>query len=262
MTSNNAQPRPGRRSRVILIVTAAVVIGILAGLLVVNALRDKNSAGQVTPGPTTSTPVSVAAPTNSAPPPISPGSVAASSGSVPNSADPVTGNLADGCLGGANSFTAVLAAQKAATPDDLGAAAFARTVARWSAAYPSDPNAAAVLAKLQAPGTVFAQAALVQAKKADAGLQARGYTSGRVLPNLGQYRVITGVTGGSDDGAIVQVQLYRELTNAAGQTSQAKLTTELVLQLTDGVWTVVGSPPSPQTVPTTAIPWQSFSGAC
>ena len=262
MTSNNAQPRPGQRNRVILIVAAAVVLGIIAGLLVVNALRDKSSAGQATPGPATSTPVSVAAPSSSSPPPMSSKSVAASSGSVPNSADPVTGNLADGCLGGANSFTAVLAAQKAATPDDLGAAAFARTVARWSAAYPSDPNAAAVLAKLQAPGTVFAQAALAQAKKADADLLAQGYVSARVLPNLGQYRVITGVTGGSDDGAIVQVQLYRELTNTAGQTSQTKLTTELVLQLTDRLWTVIGSPPNPQTVSTSAIPWQSFSGAC
>jgi hypothetical protein len=261
MTSNNAQPRSGWRSRVILIVAAAVVVGILAGLLVVNALRDKSLAGQATPSPATSTPVSVA-PSSPPPPPMSPGSVAASSGSVPNSADPVTGNLADGCLGGANSFTAVLAAQKAATPDDLGAAAFARTVARWSAAYPSDPNAAAVLAKIQAPGTVFAQAALAKTKKADGDLQAQGYVSARVLPNLGQYRVITGVTGGSDDGAIVQVQLYRELTNTAGQTSQTKLTTELVLQLTDRLWTVIGSPPNPQTVSSSAIPWQSFSGAC
>lgn len=259
MTSRNTQPRSSRRARVILIVAAAVVIGILAGLIVVGLLRNKGTAGPATTSPATSAPASVAAPSSPPPPPVS---VSLSSGSVPNSADPVTGNLADGCLGGANSFTAVLAAQKAATPDDLGAAAFARTVARWSAAYPSDPNAATVLAKIQAPGTVFAQAALAKTKKADEDLQAQGYVSARVLPNLGQYRVINSVTTGGQPGATVQVQLYRELTNTTNQTSQSKLTTELVLRLVDGAWTVVGSPPTQSTASTSAIPWQSYSGAC
>lgn len=258
MTSRNTQRRPSRRARVILIVAAAVVVGILAGLVLVGLLRNKGTAGQATTNPATSAPASVAAPSSPPPPPP----VSVSSGLVPNSADPVTGNLADGCLGGANSFTAVLAAQKAATPDNLGAAAFARTVARWSAAYPSDPNAAAVLAKIQAPGTVFAQAALAKTKRADADLQAQGYVSARVLPNLGQYRVINSVTTGGQPGATVQVQLYRELTNTTNQTSQSKLTTELVLRLVNGAWTVVGSPPTQSTAPTTAIPWQSYSGAC
>ena len=258
MTSSNGQPPPRRRTRVTLIAAAAVVVGIVAGLLIVGLLRHRPATGQATTTPTTSAPVISSTVTSSSAPP----SLPASSSPASNSADPVTGNLADGCLGGANSFTAVVAAQEAATPDNLGAAAFARTVARWSAAYPSDPNAAAVLAKLQAPGSGFAKAALVRATKADADLQAQGYVSARVLPNLGQYRVLTGVTTGGQPGATVQVQIYRELTTTTNQTSQSKLTTDLVLRLVNGTWTVVGSPPTQSTVPTTAIPWNSYAGAC
>ena len=258
MTSSNGQPPPSRRTRVVLIVAAAVVVGIVAGLLIVGLLRHQPAAGQATTTPPTSAPVS-----GSAEPSIAASqSLPTPSSPAYNSADPVTGNLADGCLGGANSFTAVLAAQKAATPDNLGAAAFARTVARWSAAYPSDPNAAAVLAKLQAPGTVFAQAALAKTAKADADLKAQGYVSARVLPNLGQYRVLNGVTTGGQPGATIEVQIYRELTNTAKQTSQTKLTAQLVLRLVNGVWTVVGSPPTLSTAPPTAVPWQSYAGAC
>ena len=255
MTSINPQPARRRRGRNILIVAGAVVVGLVVGLIVAGVGRYKDTAGQAIP---TSTPVSV------------PASSAASSSpavtaSVPNSVDGVSGTLADGCLGGSDPFTAILAAQKAATPDNNGAAAFARTVARWSATYPGDPNAASVLAKLQAPGTSFAAAALIQTRKAAAALQSQGYVTGTVLPNLGQYRVLSGVTGGpagSADGAIVQIQVYRELTNTAGQTSQTELTTELVLSLTNQVWTVVGSAPNQQDTSAAVIPWQSFSGAC
>lgn len=253
MTTNNPGPVRNRRGRTILIVAAAVVVGLLAGLIVVGIARHKSTGGQATP-----TTALTAAP-SSAPASSAVGSPAVS---TPNSVDGVSGSLADGCLGGANAFTAVLAAQKAATPDNNGAAAFARTVARWAASYPSDPNTAAVLAKLQAPGTAFAEVALLQTQKADADLQSQGYVSGQVMPNLGQYRVVNGVTGGGQPGATVQVQMYRELTNTSGQTSQTELTTELVLRLVNNVWTVVGSPPNPEEVPTTAVPWLSFDRAC
>ena len=167
MSSSNGQPPPARRTRVALIVAAAVIVGILGGILIVTVLRHKDTAGQASTTPPTSNSTSAAGSTSAAEPSSS---APVSSNSVANSADPVTGNLADGCLGGSDPFTAVLAAQKAATPDNLGAAAFARTVARWSASYPSDPNAATVLAKLQAPNSGFAKAALVQATKADADL--------------------------------------------------------------------------------------------
>lgn len=256
MTTNKPGPVRNRRGRTILIVAAAVVVGLLAGLIVVGIARHKSTGGQATP-----TTALTAAP-SSAPPSSA---VVSPAVSTPNSVDGVSGSLADGCLGGANAFTAVLAAQKAATPDNNGAAAFARTVARWAASYPSDPNASAVLAKLQAPGTAFAEVALLQTQKADADLQSQGYVSGRALPNLGQYRVLSGVFGGvagSDQGAIIQVQIYRELTNTAGATSQTELTTELVLSVTKGLWTVVGSPPNQQNPPATAVPWLSFDGAC
>ena len=241
MTRSNAQPQRPRRTRITLIVAAAVIVGILAGLMIVSLLRHKDTGGQATTPPPTSASTSTGSTVSASaaePSSSAPATSAVSSSSTANSADPVNGNLADGCVGGSNPLTAVLAAQKAATPDNLGAAAFARTVARWSASYPSDPNAAAVLAKLQAPGTVFAQAALAKTKQADADLRAQGYVSARVLPNLGQYRVLNGVTAGGQPGATVQVQIYRELTSTTNQTSQTKLTTDLVLRLVNGAWTV------------------------
>lgn len=252
MTNVNPQLAKRRRGRNILIISAAVVLGLIVGLIVVGIARHRSTGGQATASPV----VSSATP-NSA---VSSTPVVASS--VPNSVDVVSGSLADGCLGGSDPFTAILAAQKAATIDANGAAAFARTVARWSASYPGDPNATTVLAKLQAPDSGFAAAALIQSQKAAAALQSQGYVSGRVLPNLGQYRVLSIATGGGQPGADVQVQVYRELTNTAGATSQTELSTELVLRLVDGVWTVVGSAPNQQDTSTTAIPWQPFSGAC
>ena len=254
MTSSIPSPGRRRRGRIILIISAAVALGLVVGLIVLGLSRHNNTTSQPVTATAASAPTS--SPVSSAPPVIPSG---------PRSADNTSGTLADGCLGGSDPFTAVLAAQKAATPDNNGAAAFARTVARWAASYPSDPNASAVLTTLQALGSAFAVAGLSQTKKADAALQAQGYVSGRVLPNLGQYRVLSGVTGGvagSDDGAIVQIELYRELTNTSGQTSNTKLTTELVLDLSSGRWSVVGSPPNPQNPTAAAIPWQSFSGAC
>lgn len=258
--TNNLTPAPHRRRRIIVIATAAVAavgLGLVIGLIVVGTSRH-NAAGEqpTSPGPVTAAPTSAAA---SSPPP------SPTSASTPRSVDGVSGSLADGCLGGADAFTAILTAQRAATPDNNGAAAFARTVARWSASYPSDPNAPNVLTKLQAPGSAFADAALVITRKANAALQSQGYVSAQILPNLGQYRVLAGVTGGaagSDDGAIIQIQLYRQLTNTAGQSSQMQLTTELSLRLAEGTWTVVGSPPTQQNPSSAAIAWQPFSGAC
>lgn len=254
MITNSPQPARRRRRRNVLVVSAAVVLGLIVGLIVVAVARHKSTGGQATPSPVVSSTPSSAV--SSAP---------AVASSVPNSVDSVSGSLADGCLGGSDPFAAILAAQKAATIDANGAAAFARTVARWSASYPGDPNATTVLAKLQAPGSDFAAAALIQSNKAAAALQAQGYVSGKVLPNLGQYRVVNAVFGGvagSDQGANVQIQIYRELTNTAGATSQMELTTELVLSVTNGVWTVVGSSPNQQDTSAAAIPWQPFSGAC
>ena len=250
MTTVN-EPPTRRRFRGILIIAGAVVLGLVVGLILASTGHHKDTAGQGVPQ--TAVPV----PSSSA---VSSASALATSS--PNSVDDVSGTLADGCLGGSDPFSAVLAAQKAATPDNNGAAAFARTVARWAASYPSDPNAAAVLAKIQAPGSAFTAAGMAQTQKADAALQAQGYVSGgccRTSANTGCW-VASPVAGSR--GAIIEIQIYRELTDTSGQTSQAALTTQLVLQLSAGVWTVVGSPPNPQDPPVSVIPWQSFDGAC
>lgn len=251
MTSSIPSPGRRRRGRIILIISAAVALGLVVGLIVLGLSRHQGTTSPPVTTTAASTPTSP--PVSSTPPVIPP---------APRSADNTSGTLADGCLGGPNPFTAILAAQKAATIDNNGAAAFARTVARWSATYPGDPNTPAVLAKLQAPRSGFAAAGLIQSKKAAAALQSQGYVSGKVLPNVGQYRVLSIVTGGGQPGADVQVQVYRELTDTSGTTSQTELSTELVLRVVDGLWAVVGSPPNQQDTSATAVPWQPFSRAC
>jgi len=122
MTTNNLAPPPRRRARTIAIVVAAVVLGLVIGLVVVGVARHNGTGGQAT-----STTAVTAAPATTAPASSVISSAATvPAASTPNSVDGVSGSLADGCLGGADAFTAILAAQKAATPDNNGAAAFAQ----------------------------------------------------------------------------------------------------------------------------------------
>lgn len=106
------------RSRVPVIVGAIVVMLVLIALTVVvtNALGDKD-----TPPPTSGTATSQT-------------STGTSTG--PSNED---GAGASGCLGGVNPTKAVLTAQKEASLDAKGAAAFAATVMRWRSQYPADP---------------------------------------------------------------------------------------------------------------------------
>ena len=115
----NAEPP---RSRGPVIAAAIVAIATLIALTVVvtNALGGKEETN---------------------PPPTQP----TTSGDTTSSTSPSTedGAGAAGCLGGVNPTKAVLSAQKEATLDPKGAAAFAATVMRWRSQYPSDPAYAA-----------------------------------------------------------------------------------------------------------------------
>lgn len=258
MTTTDTRPaqRKRRSGRTALIVVAAVVVGLVVGLIVAGLTRGHQEA-TTSPPPLASIPVAGSTA-------VMPSTVS-SSPATSNAVDNVSGSLADGCLGGADPFAAVLAAQKAAEPSDKGAAGFARTVARWAATYPSDPSMKEVLEKIQAPGSAFAKTALLQTQNADDALRSQGYSSAQVSPGLGQYRVLSGVTAGvsgSDVRAVIQVQLYRSLTNGSGQAAQSTLTTELVLRFVANSWKVVGSPPNQEDPSSTTIAWQSYAGAC
>lgn len=118
------------RSRVPVIVVAIVAIVALIALTVVttNALGGKEETN---------------------PPPTQP----TTSGDATSSTSPSTedGAGAAGCMGGVNPTKAVLSAQKEATLDPKGAAAFAATVMRWHSQYPSDPAYAGKAKQVMTP---------------------------------------------------------------------------------------------------------------
>lgn len=111
----SAEP-PKSRLPVILGVVIAIVALIAATVVVTTALGDDDAA----PPPTTGT---------------------STGGSSSSTTSPLNedGAGASGCLGGVNPTKAVLPAQKEASLDPKGAAAFAATVMRWRSQYPSDP---------------------------------------------------------------------------------------------------------------------------
>ena len=272
----SANTEDGHRSRrtILFAVAAAVVVGLIVGIGTVALLRHSGTGTanqQTTPpaGPSSATLSSVpftrvVSSTSSA----APASQSQPAPSTTRTADPVTGKLPDGCLGGPEAHQAVLAAQTQAPLDNYGAAAFARTFARWTLSYPVDPNAAAVITSITAPGSDFGKTAVSDLKSAAQKLSTAGYTSASILPNQGQYRIIGGVIGtyakGQRDGAEVQIQLYRELTGPDGQSSDTKFTADLLLAIVNSHWYVSGSLPLSWSVPAddTSIAWQPFMGAC
>ena len=131
-------PRPRRRRRVITW-TAVAVVAVIAAVALYWALARSGTVPAPPPVTTSSTPPQASA-TTSAP----------SGSSATDTA--AAARTANGCLGGQDPFQAVLAAQQAATPDQVGAAEFALTFARWTVTYPIDPNAQAVLTQVAAPG--------------------------------------------------------------------------------------------------------------
>lgn len=107
----SAEP-PKSRLPVILGVVIAIVALIAATVVVTSALGDD----EVAPPPTT-------------------GASTGGSSSSTTSPSNEDGAGASGCLGGVNPTKAVLSAQKEASLDPKGAAAFAATVMRWRSQY-------------------------------------------------------------------------------------------------------------------------------
>lgn len=127
--SERLSAEPPRSRGPIIVVAVLVIVALIALTVVVtNALGDKEEV---------------------APPPTSP----STSGSTASSTSPSSedGAGASGCLGGVNPTKAVLTAQKEASLDPKGAAAFAATVMRWRTQHPSDPAYAGKAKQLMTP---------------------------------------------------------------------------------------------------------------
>jgi len=174
---------------------------------------------------------------------------------------PVTDGAANGCLGGSDPATAVLAAQQSATLDEQGAAEFAWTVARWADMYPADPDMAATVAQIATPGY---QAQLLDGLTNSAGTRASGgYSDARsVLGAASQYRVVA--ADPSAASVTVNVAGYWQTTKGGAQ-SQFRGYGTLILDAVDGHWQVAAVPTDHPADPFAAItgaPWITYAGVC
>ncbi len=235
------------RRRIAFIAIGAVAVLAIAALVVV--LMNRNATPQTSP-------------TSPATPPTS--TSAAASVSTSDTISTSAGDqLADGCLGGPDSFKAILPAQASATHDDLGAAALARTFGRWSSTYPIDPNAAEVLTTIVTPGNPFQQAALDSMNQLARQLQSQGYTESRVLAEESSYRVSPVST---DTNVSLDLILYRQLTRSDGRTEEMRMATTILLEReSSGPWYISGTLPplgSDPFAPSPNAPWLSYEGAC
>ncbi len=241
----------------LLIIVGAVVVALVATLVTVWALpRDDSNQGQTAPL-STALSTSASEPPPSSSPPVS---------SQVRPSDDLAGEQADGCLGGADPYAAVLAAQQQATPDEAGAAAFARAVMRWTVAYPVDPNADKVAAAIGEPNSPFLGTAAQSMRKVGQDFADGGVVSVRTSAGMGQYRVKASFykqfTPPEGD-ATVQLTVFLDEKKATGDSVQVKITTELILSFKGGRWWVFGrTPPELQRDPATGSGWVPFAGAC
>ena len=240
-------PDPRRRRRRVISWTALAVVAVVAAIAAYWALA--RSGTLPSPPPITAA---------STPPPASTTSAPAE----PSTTAGAGARTANGCLGGQDPFQAVLAAQQAATPDQVGAAELALTFARWTVTYPIDPNAQAVLAQVAAPG--YQPAALAGLTQYASTLTAGGYTSASTTPGAAnQYRI--SATNQDQSSLTLDLIVYRQSTKATGQVDTVQGYTTILLDLVDGHWQVFGTLPaigSDPSAPRADHPWIPYVGAC
>ena len=198
-------------------------------------------------------------------PPASSTTITDSFGSEPVTPTTVSAGqarTANGCLGGPDPYQAVIPAQQAATPDQVGAAEFALTFARWTVAYPIDPNAPEVLAQVAAPG--YQPVAMQGLDQYGRTLSAAGYTSAGTTPGAAnQYRVMS--TNQDQTSVTLDLIVNRQSTTATGQVDAVQGFTTLLLDLVGGHWQVFGTLPaigSDPLAPRADRPWIPFVGNC
>jgi hypothetical protein len=249
------QPRPG--SRRVLLWIAIGVLALVAAVAVYWALA-RGGAAPTPPAVTISSAPSASSTTitdSFGPEPTT--NTAATTAGAAGQVRP-----ANGCLGGPDPYQAVLPAQLAATPDQVGAAEFALTFARWTVTYPIDPNAPTVLAQVAAPG--YQQLALDGLDQYGRTLSAAGYTSAGTTPGAAnQYRIQS--TNQDQTSITLDLIVNRESTTANGQVDAVQGYTTLLLDLVDGRWQIHGTLPaigSDPFAPDAGAPWIPYVGTC
>jgi hypothetical protein len=161
---------------------------------------------------------------------------------------------ADGCLGGLDPHTALLAAQQLAALDSVGAAEFALAFTRWGMTYPFPADAGAVLAEVMIDPSRWR----TDIARFDFEQQGTGNVYRLTAPETWKYRVVN--TNGLQ--AVVQVYVTREFVPVATQPLSHALVTELHLVAVDGHWWVAESVPPSSADPTYTDGFQSYRGGC
>lgn len=257
MTSpvNPHQPTPSNRGRrtLYIAVGAVLVLAAVAVAYLLGTQRPNTAAPSTTPPIATTT-----APT-------------VMSSTAPPSSTPVTtdgtpapsGELADGCLGGPDPFTALQGARQSATPNIAGAAALARTYGRWSVTYPIDPQATQSLASVVGPDTgTFLTQTVDSLNELARKLQSSGYTEAKALPDEAAYRV---QLGGTDKSVVLDQIISRQLTRSDGRVEQTKIAMTILLERNENGWAITGTLPPLSTdpfAPSVNAPWLFYEGLC
>jgi hypothetical protein len=252
----------GPRRRRVLFIALGVVLVLVA--LIVAYLAGTQRPNTVT-DPATPPPTAPSCPSwpNCDDPAASSPSPTATSTSTTTTPPDVSGELADGCLGGPDPFTAMVSARPLATPDIAGAAALARTYGRWSVTYPIDPQATQSLAAVVGPDTgSFLTQTVDSLNELARKLQSSGYTEGKALPDEAAYRV---QPGGTDEKVVLDQIVSRQLTRSDGRVEQTKIAMTMFLERNENGWSITGTLPplaSDPFAPSTAAPWLYYAGLC
>ena len=171
---------------------------------------------------------------------------------------------ADGCLGGADPHTAILAAHDSAALDTFGAAGFARTFIRWISAVPSDPQAAVVVPLVTVNADTANQVAASMTAYNSRVLTA-GDTRSGVIPGGTDdvYRIVNADPAGAS--ITVTVVTHQQSTLPDGShTPELRSIATVILDVINGKWVAAGSQLQ-GTDPYAAIPgvpFVPFAGAC
>jgi len=228
------------------------LVAVIALIAAVAAYWGLARSGAVPPPPPIAAEPSTAAPSTTA-------------GSTQSGGPTAAGNrTANGCLGGADPFQAVLAAQQGATPDQVGAAELALTFARWTITYPVDPAPQRVADQVLAPGyRPIARSSVDQYRQT---MLTQGYTSAGSTPGAAdQYRIMSGAPEVDPTHVILDMIVYRQATKATGAVETVQGFTTLLLQLVDGKWQITGTLPargSDPAAPDPGAPWIPYVGVC
>ena len=176
----------------------------------------------------------------------------------------VDSNTANGCLGGTDPNTAILAAHDTAALDTFGAAGFARTFTRWAGNVPIDPAVAAVIPQVTV-NTETANQLLTSMTAYDQRVTGSGYTADGAIPGGSDdvYRIVNADPAGAS--ITVTVVTHRQSTLPDGShTPVLRSITTVILDVVNGHWVVAGSQPQPDNpyAPISGVPWVQFVGTC